>query len=155
MPDAPQELDRFSPDKLVVGFSRTKIATCILLAVGVHLLLIAATSFGYIRDRWIDPEGAAQRKAAQVATRRAEADRVAAAERAAAEAAARAAGKMDARPSTGERAAKPGTQAPAAKGSEAVRKEAPVVKEITKMPEKGEIPKSPDGLGISIDETNQ
>ena len=155
MSNPPQELDRFPPDKLVVGFSRTKIVTCILLAVGVHLVLIGATSFGYIRDRWIDPEGAAQRKAAQVATRKAEADRIAAAERAAAEAVARAAGKMDARPSTSERPAKPGTQAPATKDSEAARKEAPVVKEITKMPEKGEVPKSPDDLGISIDETNQ
>ena len=45
------EIENLSPDKLVAGFARTRIATCIILAVAVHLLVIILTSIGYIRSQ--------------------------------------------------------------------------------------------------------
>ena len=149
MSDVPQDLGRLSPERLVAGFSRSKILVCLLIAIGAHVFVIGATSLGYIRDTWIDPEGAAKRKAAQLEAQKAESERLAAAE-----AAAEAASKRPAEPGK-----PPGTATPAAKTKEEekaeARKKAPIVEEITKLPKKGEIPKQPDDLGISIDETNR
>jgi len=135
---SPPDIDRLSPDKLVIGFSRSKIMLCIGLAIAVHLVLIGATSVGYIRDRWIDPEGAARRKEAQLEAKKAEAARLAVLT-----------AKVKA----------PAPAPPAPKASEEKKaeekKDTPVVKGITELPKKGEIPKKPDDLGISIDETNR
>jgi len=138
----PQGIERFAPDKLLGGFSRTRIYWYFVIAVAIHLVATAATSVGYIRDRWIDPEGAARRKAEQIEARKTEEARLAT-------------------PGVERRApAKAETpKAPDAKGKaeppDEARRKAPVVKEITDLPKKGEIPKQPDDLGISIDETNK
>jgi len=143
MSDAPQELQRLVPEKLTVAFSKSRIFHCLLLAIGMHLLLVVVTSIGYVRDTWIDPEGAARRKAAALAARKAEE------EGAAGSAAAPTSDAAGARPSTAAAAAKTPDGAELEK-----RKDAPVIKQITEKAKKGEIPKEPDGLGISIDETN-
>ncbi|MBM4030346.1 MAG: hypothetical protein FJ291_01005 [Planctomycetes bacterium] len=136
MPSDPQDILKHSPDKLLTGFSKTRVAWYFLVAVAIHIVATAATSIGYIRDRWIDPEGAAARRAAQLEAAK-----------------------------TQEQAPKPRVSVPTpepprpepkeAKAPDDPRKKAPVVKEITELPKKGEIPKQPDDLGISIDETNK
>ena len=133
MADTP-EIENLSPDKLVAGFARTRIATCIILAVAVHLLVILLTSIGYIRSQLtVGPD--------QPPAEAKEAEKAATTE-----------------PTT-KTQQKATTAATASVAKEQVgelekRKQAPVVREITKMPRKGEIPKQPDDLGISIEETN-
>ncbi len=133
MASKPPEALKHSPDKLLTDFSKTRVAWYLLIAVAVHIVAAAATSVGYIRDRWIDPEGAARRRAAQLEARKAEAPR--------------------ARPKP--EAPRPAPREAKAKSPEEARKDTPVMKEITELPKKGEIPEKPDDLGISIDETNK
>jgi hypothetical protein len=47
-----------SPDGLLSPFTRTPIGRSYVLSIVVHVLLILLLSVGYIRDNWIDPEGA-------------------------------------------------------------------------------------------------
>ena len=125
MSEAPQDLQRLVPGKLTATFSRSRIRHCLLIAVAAHLVLLVATSVVYVRDTWIDPEGAARRKAAK---------------------------KAD-----GEAAAPKSLTGAARTAHEAEmekRKDAPVIKDIAAKANKDEIPKEPDGLGITIDETN-
>lgn len=135
------DVGRLSPDKLVVGFSRSRIMKWVLVAVIAHVVFAGATSVGFIRDHWIDPEGAAQRKAALEAKRKAamEAEEAETAEP----------------EKKTEANAEPDKKAPPdnAKLMEK-HKDAPVVKEITEKAKKEDIPKEPD-IGISIDETNK
>ena len=49
----------------MTGFSRSHIALCLVVAIGLHVAILAATSMGYIRDTWIDPEGAELRRIAK------------------------------------------------------------------------------------------
>ena len=128
MASEPQGIQHLSPDKVLSGFSRTRVLRCILAAIAVHVLVAAATSVGYIRDRWLDPEGAARRKAAIESPAP--------------------------RPPAPAPEAPPPQPKPAAASQDA-RKATPVYKEITELPKPGEIPKAPDDLGISIDETNK
>ncbi|MEO5367969.1 MAG: hypothetical protein H7831_16740 [Magnetococcus sp. WYHC-3] len=51
-----------SPRKLLAAFSGGSIVFWILAAMLIHAVLIGGLSVGYIRDRWIDPEGARIRK---------------------------------------------------------------------------------------------
>ncbi len=136
MASEPQGIQRHSPDKLLTGFSKTRVLWYFAIAIAIHIVATGATSVGYIRDRWIDPEGAALRKAAQLEAAKAEAESRKP--------------KADARKSE-----VPRPEPREAKAPDDARKNAPVVKEITDLPKKGEIPKQPDDLGISIDETNK
>lgn len=142
-PERP-EIERYAPDKLLLGFSKTRVAQCFAIAIAIHLVAAAATSVGYIRDHWIDPEGAARRRAEQLEARKAE--------------------ELNASAPASQRPALPkpaaaGPDAPKAKDAapadDEARKKSPVMKEITELPKKGEIPRQPDDLGISIDETNK
>jgi outer membrane biosynthesis protein TonB len=135
------DVGRLSPDKLVVGFSRSRIMKWLLIAVIAHVAFAGATSVGFIRDHWIDPEGAAQRKAALEAKRKAamEAEEAEPAEPET---------KAEAKAETDKKA-----PPDSAKLIEK-HKDAPVVKEITEKAKKEDIPKEPD-IGISIDETNK
>jgi len=138
MPGEPQGIEHFSPDRLLTGFSKTRVLRYFAIAVAIHLVATAATSIGYIRDRWIDPEGAARRKAEQLEARKADAQN----------------------PKSKVESPRPDAPRPEPKegkvsAPEDARKKAPVMKEITDLPKKGEIPKQPDDLGISIDETNK
>jgi len=144
MPPERPEIERYAPDKLLLGFSKTRVAQCFAIAIAIHLVAAAATSVGYIRDHWIDPEGAAQRRARQLEARKSD--------------------ELKAPASAPERPAPPRPDTPqpdslkakdGASPDEEARKKSPVMKEITDLPKKGEIPKQPDDLGLSIDETNK
>ena len=141
-----------SPEKLLSGFLKGHIVLWILFAVAVHAVLIGMLSLGYIRDRWIDPEGAVTRKAAAEAAKK-ELQKAAAPEaaKAAAPAATNAAAAQAVKPAvapTSTTAAATGDQIPED------RKDSPVVKRITEQAKPGEMPKQPAELGISIDDTN-
>ena len=145
MADEGQGMERLSPDKLVLGFSRTKIMLYLLIAVLVHIAAVAATSVGYIRDRWIDPEAAVRRKTEPAKPR-------------AGSNIEPRAGAASGEPTKPPAAGKPEAQSSKLGASGApddARKETPVVKGITELPKKDETPKQPDDLGISIDETNK
>ncbi|HUT31883.1 MAG TPA: hypothetical protein VNE39_00255 [Planctomycetota bacterium] len=138
MASDPQGIQKLSPDKLLTDFTKTKVLWCFLIAVAIHLVATAATSIGYIRDRWVDPEGAARRKAAQLDAAKADVPSPKP--------------KVESpRPD----ASRPEPKEAKAKSPDDAPKGTPVMKEITELPKKGEIPKAPDDLGISIDETNK
>jgi hypothetical protein len=131
-----------APEKLVRGFTSTRIMFWVIVAVAMHIAFAAATSVDYIRDTWIDPEGAAQRKAA-------------------ADAAANNEPEQPAAPATPSAPSETGevTAGSADATSEAAlleqRKDTPVVEAVTELPAADEIPRHPDDLGISIGDTNE
>jgi outer membrane biosynthesis protein TonB len=148
MPDVPQELQRLVPENLMVTFSRSRIFHCLLIAIGMHVVLMAATSVTYVRDTWIDPEGAARRKAEKLAAKKAEQEAAAAVTTQAA---------PTEKPSTSAQTEPPTSTTAAKTPAEAEmekRKGAPVIQEITAKAKTSDIPKEPDGLGITIEETN-
>ncbi|MBI2192495.1 MAG: hypothetical protein HYU36_10980 [Planctomycetes bacterium] len=159
-----------APERLLIGFSRSRVAACLGLALLLHVLVIGGTSSAYIRDRWIDPEGALERK------RQAEAARKAALKKAAGPETTAKPGPASPGPESASTTIRPdeasvpvpaGPQAStaAAKQPENAgdktdaqlleeKKNAPVVKRITEAAKPEEIPRNPDDLGISIEETN-
>ena len=151
-----QEIDA-SPERLLVVFTRGRIMLWATVAVLIHVVVIGVTSVGYIRDRWIDPDGARTRKEAAAAAQ--------AAEKAKAKAALTPAVKLDtnAAATVSDARAAIGTSAAGAAGSNAVptdehrileqRRDTAVVKRITDTAASNEIPRKPD-LGISLEETN-
>ncbi len=67
-PDTPppserQSIEELNPDELVTGFSRSRVTRYVLIALAAHVVVLLLTSITYVRDTWIDPEGAAARKA--------------------------------------------------------------------------------------------
>ncbi len=54
-------------DRLLVIFAGRRIAFWVFVALIIHVILIGGCSINVIRDRWIDPEGAQQRKDAILA----------------------------------------------------------------------------------------
>ncbi len=60
--EARRAADRFSPDKQLALFSRTRFLGFLALAVIVHVVFLTLTSLPYIRDTWIDPEAAELRR---------------------------------------------------------------------------------------------
>ena len=66
-----EDYGRLSPDVLLQGFLRKKLVLWLLVAAGIHLVVIVLTSAGFIRDKWIDPDGAAARVAAAEAAAKA------------------------------------------------------------------------------------
>jgi hypothetical protein len=51
-------------DRLLSDFMGRRIAFWTLVAIAIHVVVIGVTSLTYIRDTYIDPEGAVERKAA-------------------------------------------------------------------------------------------
>jgi hypothetical protein len=106
------------------------------VALVIHLVLIGATSVGYIRDKWIDPAGAQARRDAENA------------------------GKAGASAATAATQPTPAaTSRPAVVSSDAAeqqmleqRKDSKVVKDITEPAKPGEIPKEPSRRGFDLDE---
>jgi hypothetical protein len=140
-----------SPLRLLAGFAKGRIVRWIAVAAVAHVVLIGLLSMGYIRDRWIDPEGAAERKAAALAAQEALKKEAAAAK------APRAAGATGAVAGAGATTAAvikaTGTSTGTPEQIPDDRKDTPVVKRITEKAQPGEIPKQPDDLGISINDT--
>jgi hypothetical protein len=145
MNDKDDVIKTHAPDRLLRAFNNNRIVLALVIAVAAHVVVIGATSMSYIRDTYIDPEGAAQRKAA-------------------AEAAAKAAMKAAAGVSTNAPAAAPTDATKTNSAPKAVtsavektdaqlmeeRKGSPVIKAITDVAKPDEIPKQPDDIGISI-----
>lgn len=129
---------RTTPESLLRGFTAGRFGLWMLVAVAVHGIVIGITSLGYVRDRWIDPEGAAERKAAA-----AEAEMPKVSPPPAAVAA----------PSPAPVAAAAATGTNAAALLEA-RRDTPIVQAITSTPASNAIPRQPDDIGISISDTN-
>jgi hypothetical protein len=71
MEEKVQSAVAMSPQKLLVGFSKDKIMFWITVAAVIHIVFIGLLSLGYIRDKWIDPEGAEARKVAALAAQEA------------------------------------------------------------------------------------
>lgn len=136
---ASRPADEVSPDELLGGFSHGHLVRWFLAALAIHAVVISGFSVGTIRD-WIDPEGAKARKEAVLAAA------TAAADAAAPQGKAPPADAADAKPAaaTAEQAAdtKP---APA---------KTPIEKAVSATAKPGEIPKEPDDLGLSIEDTN-
>jgi len=149
MEERVQNAGAMSPLRLLGGFSKGRIVFWIVVAVGVHVVLIGLLSMGYIRDRWIDPEGAADRKAMAVAAQEAlKKEAAAKAPRPPAPAA------VQAQPATTNVAKATATSTGTPEQIAEDRKNTPVVKRITEKAQPGEIPTQPNDLGISIGDTN-
>ena len=130
-----------APEKLVRGFTTTRFTFWLIVAVVIHVAFAAATSIGYIRDTWIDPEGAVERKAAADAAATTENERAAPPEKPSPPADANAVPASD-------------TDATSEAALLEERKDAPIVEAVTELPDADEIPRDPDDLGISISDTN-
>ena len=135
-------------DRLLTIFSGRRIAFWIFVALAVHVVLIGGCSLNTIRDRWIDPEGVAQRKAAALA----EQQRLAKA--AAAAAAPALAGLTNAAAVVSDVNAPAATNTATAPGAiPAERTNTPTAQRITEVAKPGEMPKLGNDLGISIEDT--
>jgi mannitol-specific phosphotransferase system IIBC component len=55
--------DRHSPERLLAVFAQTRMGSYIVVAIAVHVVVVLATSYAYIRG-WLDPEWARQREMA-------------------------------------------------------------------------------------------
>ncbi len=109
----------------------------------LHVALMLATSIGFINDTWIDPEGAAARKAAAEAAAKPPAATQPATNPAPAPAAAAAPAKDASKPAQD-----------AAKDPAKDRKETAIMKNTTEAAKPNEIPKVPDDLGLNMDDIN-
>ena len=172
------ELNEVSPEQLLVVFSRGRIVLWATVAILIHVVVIGVTSVGYIRDRWIDPEGAKVRKeaaAAALAAEKAKAKPVAAVATGTNAAVVAGAATNGIRggatgavatataTGTGAVAAATGAVATAVATTNAAsndengmlesRRDTAVVKRITDKASSNDIPRKPD-LGISLEETN-
>ena len=128
---AETRIDRLSPDSLVATFSESHLLRWFLLAFLIHAIVIGGMSIGNIRDM-LDPEGAKARKEAAIATAKAP-------------------------PATATQApapAAPAADATAATPAKPDAEKSPVEKATTEVAKPGEIPKAPDDLGLSIEDTN-
>ena len=133
------KVGRRGPDKLLTTFSKTPFWLWVSLSLIVHFSITGFISYGFIRDRYIDPEGAVARKAAAAA-------------------AAAAAQPKPAAPAPAPKPAAPVKPTASAPTNAPVNpldehKNAPVVKRITETATPAEIPKQPGDLGISLDDT--
>jgi len=127
MTDKDTDIQQLAPEKLTAGFSHSPIVAAGLVALALHLLVVLGTSVSYINDTWIDPEGAAARRAPAEAAQRP--------------------------PATPAAATQPTPATAPVAGEDPLlsrHRDAPVVREIT---ETRPAPKSPD-LGIDLDDTN-
>lgn len=52
------DVQELQPERILNNFSRFPLATFFVISITFHVVLIFGTSVGYIRDHWIDPEGA-------------------------------------------------------------------------------------------------
>ena len=134
--DADVDIGKLSPEKLLRQFSRSGIVLCIILAFGLHVIVLGGTSVDYIHGI-IDPTWQEEQdRLKEEARRRAEAER-------------RARQARGLPPATAA-ATRPATRPAARPKPPAGGRRLP--REVTTMPAPGEIPKLP-GSGIGIDET--
>lgn len=130
-PVAETSLERLSPDDLVSSFSKSHLIRWFVVALGLHVLVIGGLSLGTIRDLF-DPEGAKARREAAVAAAKAAAPPA---------------------PATVEPAAAE-TPAAAATPPAGSAELSPVERATSEAASPAEIPRVPDDLGLSIEDTN-
>jgi hypothetical protein len=136
-PKKDEEIVYHAPERLLAVFLKGRIVLWLIVAVAIHVVLVGFTSLGYIRDRWIDPDGAAARKKAATATPEA--------------------AKPPPPAVVTNRPAAPATNAAAASTEQRLMEErssTPVVKRITAKAATNDLPKQPGDLGLSIEDTN-
>jgi len=144
------EIEQHSPQVLLMGFTRSRFVLWFALAAAAHVLVIGALSTGYIRDTWIDPQGAAERKAAAEAAAKALAEKANPPAPVTPPAAPAASNATTATPTV---STAPATNTPPQSELEK-HKDTEVVKAITQTVSTNEIPKQPDDLGLTIKDTN-
>lgn len=131
------------PEKLLEGFSRTRLDFWIIVAVIVHVAVLAGTSVPYLYDTWIDPEGAEERRAAAQEEEDEEAEAVREAIQEGSE------GREEEVPEEIEEPVEESA------GEETEEEMTPVERRVQEAADPEDIPRDPDDLGISIDETNR
>jgi hypothetical protein len=129
---AEPRIDRLSPDSLVATFSQSHLLKWFVLAFLIHAVVIGGFSIGNIRDL-LDPEGAKARKEGRIAAAKATPQPAAAATPA---------------------SAAPAGETTAAATTKPAAEPAPIEKATTEVAKPDEIPKAPDDLGLSIEDTN-
>ena len=136
------KVGRRGPDKLLATFSKTPFWLWVISSFIIHSSIAIFISYGYLRDNYLDPEGAVARKAAALA---AEAKPEPKAEPKPAAA----------KPVVAPPVAPPATSPPSNSTERLLEehKNAPIVKSITEQAKPSEIPKQPGDLGISLDDT--
>ncbi|MEI8314305.1 MAG: hypothetical protein WCG79_02525 [Verrucomicrobiota bacterium] len=135
------KVGRRGPDKLLATFSRSPFWIWVILSLVIHLSVTVFISYGFIRDNYLDPEGAVARKAAALAAE----------------------AKPEPPPALKPVAPKPTPPAPSPSATATPtnstdrmleeRKNTPIVKRITEVAKPDEIPKQPGDLNISLDDT--
>jgi hypothetical protein len=134
-------LPAYSPDKLLAIFTKTRFIFYLGIALAVHVIIIAATSIGYINDNWIDPKGAARRLEELAAAAKTN------------QAAFAATNKPAGSAGTGTVAAT-AASGPAGTNISADRTNSLMMKQITAAAKPEEIPSITNALGISLEDTN-
>ena len=137
MPRKPDNVEDVSPYTLLRAFSKSRLLTCLFLAVLIHAAVIGGLSANYIYRTWIDPEaGLPEQEAA-----------------ADAEDAQTSSQDGTAEDSTGE-AKGPGPDEKGGSAEDAgdARQDAPVVNRVTEKADPDQIPEEPGELGLSIDD---
>ncbi len=167
---ARRDSDRYSPDKQLAVFSKTRFLAFLMLAILAHVLLLTVTSMSFIRDTWIDPEAAELRKqqekeatiADQKSTVMMEAGRIGSSNVAAMVAAETNAAMRAETFAAGTNAA----VAPATNANPFLKKlvadmpkdgrpvDSKIVRDITGLPKTNEIPTEPADIPLSIEDTN-
>ncbi len=132
-----------SPDKLLVGFTRSRFISCLLLAAAAHLVVFMLFSLSYMRDQ-MDPEGAERRQAEALAIQRPKPSPDSSSTVLQDTA-------VSTIPDVVTDTTSSAIQAHAVEDS---RTNTVIMREITDLPKPGETPAAPDDLGISISDTN-
>jgi hypothetical protein len=138
-------IEDLSPYALLQNFSINRVLPAILLAVLLHVVVIAGLSTGFIYRTWIDPTADAQEPAT--------ADGAAANDDRGKDGAAKdgAAKDADGGMSSGKSGSDGGSAAAASDGSDTP----PVIQRVTDTADPGDVPEEPGGLGISIDDIKE
>ena len=109
------------------------------VAFVIHLLLVFATSYDFIRDHWLDPQGAVARAQAETAKDQPQSAPASSAQATAAP-----------QPQSSPKPASPADDEKALLES---KKDNPEVKKITETAKPNEIPKTPTHDGFNIDDS--
>jgi hypothetical protein len=162
---------RHSPDKLLTRFEHSPLLMFLVVSLVAHVVILGAMSTGYIHDRYILGKTQEEIDQARADARKAKVEQAKPAAPAVPAPAPAAAAPAPAPDATSATAAG-GAAAPAAgavtpdggaKPREALtdaelmekHKDTTVIKRVTEAAKPEELPKKPDELGISIEETNR
>ena len=144
--DTNQSPEQYVPEKLLGIFKNASFTLALIISLGIHLVAIGGTSVGYIMDRWVDPEGAKQRKIeAQARLQAAAASNLPGKAAAATNAPS---GTLSNAPAAAV------ISAPAAATNDLNRTNTAILKQLNETAKPEEIPSAPNDLGISIKDTN-